>query len=34
MILSALVIKGGDSVGLFSGWKWVDDYATFLVKPF
>ena len=32
MILSALVIKGGDSVGLFSGWEWVDDHATFLVE--
>lgn len=30
MVLSAVVIKGGDHFDLFSGW--VDDHATFLVE--
>jgi hypothetical protein len=32
MVLVALVIKGGDHFGWFSGWDWVDDHATFLVE--
>lgn len=32
MVLVAVVIKAGDSLGLFSGWDWVDDHATFLVE--
>ncbi len=32
MVLAAVVIKGGDRFGLFSGWSWVDDHATFLVE--
>lgn len=30
MVLAAVVIKGGDRIGLFSGW--ADDHATFLVE--
>lgn len=32
MVVTAIVIKGGDRVGLFSGWKWLDDHATFVVE--
>jgi hypothetical protein len=30
MAATALVLRGGDSIGLYSGW--VDDHATFLVE--
>lgn len=32
MVFFAILIKGGDALGLFSSWEWVDAHATFLVE--
>lgn len=32
MVVTAVVIKGGDAIGAFSRWDWLDDHATFLVE--
>jgi membrane protein YqaA with SNARE-associated domain len=30
MVVTAVVVKGGDAIGLFSGW--LDSHATFVVE--
>lgn len=32
MVVSALVVKGGDKLDLFDGWPWLDAHATFVVE--
>lgn len=32
MVVSAVVVKGGDAIDLFDGWAWLDAHATFVVE--
>ena len=32
MVVAAIVVKGGDRIGLFSEWEWLDAHATFVVE--
>jgi hypothetical protein len=32
MAVVAAFLKGGDALGLFSGWVWLDEHATFMVE--